>query len=192
MGQGAPLEPRCPSRARWARRWPMHLCFQVPRGRVPLGWWQDQNLAGWEQACHCDNQRGDRDSVIAGLGLRRAAGQPRTEVTAPSTPCLSARDPGRPEPGLAWLGRTPAWSPRGLSVMLWMDPSVLSSDSGAHVRQTKEAPAKLESQAGQQVCRGTRDRVRSMSGEPVTRPPCLLLGASGGPRAHKDCRMLFL
>ncbi|XP_027469320.1 tuberin isoform X7 [Zalophus californianus] len=39
-----------------------------------------------------------------------------------------------------------------------------SSDPGAHVRQTKEAPAKLESQAGQQVCRGARDRVRSMSG----------------------------
>uniref|UniRef100_A0ABI7W8T3 Rap-GAP domain-containing protein n=1 Tax=Felis catus TaxID=9685 RepID=A0ABI7W8T3_FELCA len=40
----------------------------------------------------------------------------------------------------------------------------LSSDPSAHVRQTKEAPAKLESQAGQQVCRGARDRVRSMSG----------------------------
>ncbi|KAL1779936.1 tuberin isoform X9 [Sigmodon hispidus] len=39
-----------------------------------------------------------------------------------------------------------------------------SSDPGAHVRQTKEAPAKLESQAGQQVSRGARDRVRSMSG----------------------------
>lgn len=38
-----------------------------------------------------------------------------------------------------------------------------------HVRQTKEAPAKLESQAGQQVYHGARDRVRSMSGEP---PPC--------------------
>uniref|UniRef100_A0A2K5SDH7 Tuberin n=3 Tax=Cebus imitator TaxID=2715852 RepID=A0A2K5SDH7_CEBIM len=40
----------------------------------------------------------------------------------------------------------------------------LSSSPGAHVRQTKEAPAKLESQAGQQVSRGARDRVRSMSG----------------------------
>uniref|UniRef100_A0A8D1FKD4 Tuberin n=1 Tax=Sus scrofa TaxID=9823 RepID=A0A8D1FKD4_PIG len=40
----------------------------------------------------------------------------------------------------------------------------LSSDPGVHVRQIKEAPAKLESQAGQQVCRGARDRVRSMSG----------------------------
>ncbi|XP_031209731.1 tuberin isoform X10 [Mastomys coucha] len=39
-----------------------------------------------------------------------------------------------------------------------------SSDPGTHVRQTKEAPAKLESQAGQQVSRGARDRVRSMSG----------------------------
>ncbi|XP_004873701.2 tuberin isoform X2 [Heterocephalus glaber] len=39
-----------------------------------------------------------------------------------------------------------------------------SSDPGVHVRQTKEAPAKLESQAGQQVSCGARDRVRSMSG----------------------------
>ncbi|XP_013202610.1 tuberin isoform X7 [Microtus ochrogaster] len=39
-----------------------------------------------------------------------------------------------------------------------------SSDPGVHVRQTKEAPAKLESQSGQQVSRGARDRVRSMSG----------------------------
>ncbi|XP_059126186.1 tuberin isoform X5 [Peromyscus eremicus] len=39
-----------------------------------------------------------------------------------------------------------------------------SSDPTVHVRQTKEAPAKLESQAGQQVSRGARDRVRSMSG----------------------------
>ncbi|XP_036052974.1 tuberin isoform X4 [Onychomys torridus] len=43
------------------------------------------------------------------------------------------------------------------------EPS-LSSDPAVHVRQTKEAPAKLESQAGQQVSRGARDRVRSMSG----------------------------
>ncbi|XP_023620237.1 tuberin isoform X5 [Myotis lucifugus] len=40
----------------------------------------------------------------------------------------------------------------------------LSSDLSMHRRQTKEAPAKLESQAGQQVCLGARDRVRSMSG----------------------------
>ncbi|XP_004596682.2 tuberin isoform X2 [Ochotona princeps] len=39
-----------------------------------------------------------------------------------------------------------------------------SADPGAHIRQTKEAPAKLESQAGQQVSCGARDRVRSMSG----------------------------
>ncbi|XP_015853122.2 tuberin isoform X5 [Peromyscus maniculatus bairdii] len=39
-----------------------------------------------------------------------------------------------------------------------------STDPAVHVRQTKEAPAKLESQAGQQVSRGARDRVRSMSG----------------------------
>uniref|UniRef100_G3WTR7 Tuberin n=1 Tax=Sarcophilus harrisii TaxID=9305 RepID=G3WTR7_SARHA len=39
-----------------------------------------------------------------------------------------------------------------------------STDPNLQVRQTKEAPAKLESQAGQQVCRGSRDRVRSMSG----------------------------
>ncbi|KAM6299277.1 tuberin [Aegotheles albertisi] len=39
-----------------------------------------------------------------------------------------------------------------------------SSDPVLQVRQTKEAPAKLESQAGQQVCRSSRNRVRSMSG----------------------------
>ncbi|XP_042293954.1 LOW QUALITY PROTEIN: tuberin [Sceloporus undulatus] len=38
-----------------------------------------------------------------------------------------------------------------------------SSDHNLQVRQAKEAPAKLESQAGQQVVR-TRNRVRSMSG----------------------------
>lgn len=54
--------------------------------------------------------------------------------------------------------------------MLCMGPSVLSSDPGTHVRQAKEAPAKLESQAGQQVFRSTRDRVRSMSGESVPHP----------------------
>ncbi|XP_036135806.1 tuberin isoform X3 [Molossus molossus] len=49
----------------------------------------------------------------------------------------------------------------------------LSSDLSMHMKQTKEAPAKLESQAGQQVCLGARDRVRSMSGPqtaPVSKP----------------------
>ncbi|XP_027469318.1 tuberin isoform X10 [Zalophus californianus] len=54
-----------------------------------------------------------------------------------------------------------------------------SSDPGAHVRQTKEAPAKLESQAGQQVCRGARDRVRSMSGGHGLR-----VGALDTPASH--------
>lgn len=51
-----------------------------PGGRVPPGWWQDQNLAGWEQACHCDDERGDGDPVAAGLGLRRSARWPRVEL----------------------------------------------------------------------------------------------------------------
>ncbi|XP_025772513.1 tuberin [Puma concolor] len=55
----------------------------------------------------------------------------------------------------------------------------LSSDPGAHVRQTEEAPAKLESQAGQQVCRGARDRVRSMSGGHGLR-----VGALDAPATH--------
>uniref|UniRef100_A0A452VB59 Tuberin n=1 Tax=Ursus maritimus TaxID=29073 RepID=A0A452VB59_URSMA len=55
----------------------------------------------------------------------------------------------------------------------------LSSDPGVHVRQTKEAPAKLESQAGQQVCRGARDRVRSMSGGHGLR-----VGALDTPASH--------
>jgi len=54
-----------------------------------------------------------------------------------------------------------------------------SSDPGAHVRQTKEAPAKLESQAGQQVCRRARDRVRSMSGGHGLR-----VGALDTPASH--------
>lgn len=77
-------------------------------------------------------------------------------------------------------------------------PSVLSSDPGVHVRQIKEAPAKLESQAGQQVCRGARDRVRSMSGEPPPPPPPIgatvlrkALGAEGqlaaGSRSLEPC-----
>ncbi|MEJ1287491.1 tuberous sclerosis 2 [Cricetulus griseus] len=59
-----------------------------------------------------------------------------------------------------------------------------SSDSGVRVRQTKEAPAKLESQAGQQVSRGARDRVRSMSGGHGLRVGALDTTAphtSGGP-----------
>lgn len=60
-----------------------------------------------------------------------------------------------------------------------MGPSVLSSDPSMHVRQTKEAPAKLESQAGQQVCRGARDRVRSMSGGHGLR-----IGALDTPASH--------
>ncbi|XP_005621774.2 tuberin isoform X3 [Canis lupus baileyi] len=55
----------------------------------------------------------------------------------------------------------------------------LSSDPGMHVRQAKEAPAKLESQAGQQVCRGARDRVRSMSGGHGLR-----VGALDTPASH--------
>lgn len=51
-----------------------------------------------------------------------------------------------------------------------------------HVRQTKEAPAKLESQAGQQVYHGARDRVRSMSGEP---PPCPASPPQGLCKAKK-------
>ncbi|KAF5913800.1 hypothetical protein HPG69_002662 [Diceros bicornis minor] len=54
-----------------------------------------------------------------------------------------------------------------------------SSDPSVHVRQTKEAPAKLESQAGQQVCRGARDRVRSMSGGHGLR-----VGALDTPASH--------
>ncbi|XP_015419539.1 PREDICTED: tuberin [Myotis davidii] len=55
----------------------------------------------------------------------------------------------------------------------------LSSDLGMHRRQTKEAPAKLESQAGQQVCLGARDRVRSMSGGHGLR-----IGALDTPASH--------
>ncbi|XP_032124076.1 tuberin isoform X2 [Sapajus apella] len=57
----------------------------------------------------------------------------------------------------------------------------LSSSPGAHVRQTKEAPAKLESQAGQQVSRGARDRVRSMSGGHGLRVGALDVPASQFP-----------
>ncbi|KAM5227476.1 tuberin isoform 6-T6 [Ctenodactylus gundi] len=58
----------------------------------------------------------------------------------------------------------------GTRSLLGLDPAELrggpesSPEPCAHVKQTKEAPAKLESQAGPQVSRGARDRVRSMSG----------------------------
>uniref|UniRef100_A0A8C5NX52 Tuberin n=1 Tax=Jaculus jaculus TaxID=51337 RepID=A0A8C5NX52_JACJA len=54
-----------------------------------------------------------------------------------------------------------------------------SFDPGVRVRQTKEAPAKLESQVGQQVSRGARDRVRSMSGGHGLR-----VGALDSPAPH--------
>ncbi|XP_078200469.1 tuberin isoform X27 [Callithrix jacchus] len=57
----------------------------------------------------------------------------------------------------------------------------LSSSPVVHVRQTKEAPAKLESQAGQQVSRGARDRVRSMSGGHGLRVGALDVPASQFP-----------
>ncbi|NXU47588.1 TSC2 protein, partial [Turnix velox] len=53
-----------------------------------------------------------------------------------------------------------------------------SSDPVLQVRQTKEAPAKLESQAGQQVCRSSRNRVRSMSGGHALRVGALDSSAS--------------
>ncbi|NWH51815.1 TSC2 protein, partial [Fregata magnificens] len=56
-----------------------------------------------------------------------------------------------------------------------------SSDPVLHVRQTKEAPAKLESQAGQQVCRSSRNRVRSMSGGHALRVGALDSSASHFP-----------
>ncbi|XP_017678624.1 PREDICTED: tuberin isoform X6 [Lepidothrix coronata] len=52
----------------------------------------------------------------------------------------------------------------GLDSGEFQSPTESSSDPVLQVRQTKEAPAKLESQAGQQVCRSSRNRVRSMSG----------------------------
>ncbi|KAJ6653731.1 hypothetical protein lerEdw1_008757 [Lerista edwardsae] len=54
-----------------------------------------------------------------------------------------------------------------------------SSDHVLQVRQTKEAPAKLESQAGPQVVRGPRNRVRSMSGGHALR-----VGALDNPASH--------
>ncbi|NXY73440.1 TSC2 protein, partial [Glareola pratincola] len=56
-----------------------------------------------------------------------------------------------------------------------------SSDPVLQVRQTKEAPAKLESQAGQQVCRSSRNRVRSMSGGHALRVGALDSAASHFP-----------
>ncbi|KAM6079566.1 tuberin isoform 3-T3 [Theristicus caerulescens] len=56
-----------------------------------------------------------------------------------------------------------------------------SSDPLLQVRQTKEAPAKLESQAGQQVCRSSRNRVRSMSGGHALRVGALDSSASHFP-----------
>ncbi|XP_074914987.1 tuberin isoform X1 [Buteo buteo] len=56
-----------------------------------------------------------------------------------------------------------------------------SSDPILQVRQTKEAPAKLESQAGQQVCRSSRNRVRSMSGGHALRVGALDSSASHFP-----------
>ncbi|XP_054850623.1 tuberin isoform X2 [Eublepharis macularius] len=52
-------------------------------------------------------------------------------------------------------------------------------DHTLQVRQTKEAPAKLESQAGPQVVRGSRNRVRSMSGGHALR-----VGALDGSTPH--------
>ncbi|XP_065267790.1 tuberin isoform X14 [Emys orbicularis] len=68
-----------------------------------------------------------------------------------------------------------------------------SPDPVLQVRQTKEAPAKLESQAGQQVCRGSRNRVRSMSGGHALRvgaldssaPQGLRSPAASAPRTEK-------
>uniref|UniRef100_A0A6Q2XR85 Tuberin n=1 Tax=Esox lucius TaxID=8010 RepID=A0A6Q2XR85_ESOLU len=67
------------------------------------------------------------------------------------------------------------------------------SDPSLHTRQTKEAPAKLESQSSQQMTRATRIRARSMSGnrrttQPLSggRPsPCL--GVPLGPPSSSPC-----
>lgn len=70
-----------------------------------------------------------------------------------------------------------------------MGAYVLSSDPGVHVRQTKEAPAKLESQAGQQMSRGARDRVRSMSGQFLPSAASQLGPVCRRPLKLKDCFM---
>uniref|UniRef100_A0A670JUA8 Tuberin n=1 Tax=Podarcis muralis TaxID=64176 RepID=A0A670JUA8_PODMU len=59
----------------------------------------------------------------------------------------------------------------GLDLSETQNSTGASSDHTLQVRQTKEAPAKLESQAGPQVVR-TRNRVRSMSGK---EPPLISL-----------------
>uniref|UniRef100_A0A6I8PHE2 Tuberin n=1 Tax=Ornithorhynchus anatinus TaxID=9258 RepID=A0A6I8PHE2_ORNAN len=81
----------------------------------------------------------------------------------------------------------------GARSLLGLDTEIHGSpeprpDPVLQVRQTKEAPAKLESQAaGQQVCRGSRDRVRSMSGGHALRagaqdsPVSLAPGPQGQP-----------
>ncbi|NXW85360.1 TSC2 protein, partial [Alopecoenas beccarii] len=61
-----------------------------------------------------------------------------------------------------------------------------SSDPVLQVRQTKEAPAKLESQAGQQVCRSSRNRVRSMSGGHALRVGALDSSASHLPTSSNS------
>ncbi|RXM33739.1 Tuberin [Acipenser ruthenus] len=57
------------------------------------------------------------------------------------------------------------------------------SDPSLHTRQTKEAPAKLESQAGQQIGKATRTRVRSMSDSVVVLEEGSRLGAQPKERA---------
>ncbi|XP_075420589.1 tuberin isoform X11 [Tenrec ecaudatus] len=82
----------------------------------------------------------------------------------------------------------------GTRSLLGLEPGELqagserSTNPSLLVRQTKEAPAKLESQAGAQVCRGARDRVRSMSGGHGLRVGALetpLTHSPGGPSASK-------
>ncbi|KAL8174982.1 UNVERIFIED_CONTAM: Tuberous sclerosis 2-like protein, partial [Gekko kuhli] len=73
----------------------------------------------------------------------------------------------------------------GTRSLLGLDSGELQSstesrpDPVSQVRQTKEAPAKLESQAGPQVVRGSRNRVRSMSGGHALR-----VGALDGSTPH--------
>nr|XP_056722512.1 tuberin [Euleptes europaea] len=73
----------------------------------------------------------------------------------------------------------------GTRSLLGLDSEELPSrtearlDPASQVRQIKEAPAKLESQAGPQVVRGSRNRVRSMSGGHALR-----VGALDGSAPH--------
>ncbi|NXY87627.1 TSC2 protein, partial [Alcedo cyanopectus] len=69
----------------------------------------------------------------------------------------------------------------GLDSVELQSSTEASSDPVLQVRQTKEAPAKLESQAGQQVCRSSRNRVRSMSGGHALRVGALDSSASHFP-----------